>query len=321
MTRRLLSEVVLPLLRNPILDRLDDAACVALDSRDVAITTDSYVVNPIFFPGGDIGKLAACGTINDLAMQAAEPRFLSLGLILEEGLPVSDLRRVIRSLAEVVNPLGVRVVTGDTKVVERGKGSGLYINTTGVGMRRQGMDAHVSQARPGDAVLVTGSLGEHGIAVMACREGLRFDSPVESDVAPLWGLVSALLDAVGDVRCLRDPTRGGLAGALCDIAEASGTCIRIRETALPIRPAVRGACDMLGLDPLNVACEGRAVVVCPMASADRALSALRSHPLGAGAALIGEVVAEPAGMVVLDTAIGGERIVTLPAGEELPRIC
>jgi len=321
MTRQLLREICLPILANPLLEPLDDAACLALDGLELAMTTDSYVVDPIFFPGGDIGKLAACGTINDLAMQGAEPRFLSLGLILEEGLPLGDLRRAIRSIAEVADSVGVRVVTGDTKVVEHGKGGGIYINTTGLGVRRAGIDVHVSRARPGDAVIVTGMLGDHGIAVMSCREGLEFDSPIESDVAPLWGLVRPLLDAVPQVHCLRDPTRGGLAAALCDIAEASNTCIRVRETALPVRRAVRSACDFLGLDPLNVACEGRAVVICSGAEADRALRLLRSHPLGADAAIIGGVVSAPAGMVIVETTIGGERIVTLPAGEELPRIC
>lgn len=320
-TRQLLREIVLPEIMNPVLAPLDDAACLEVAESDLVLTTDSYVVKPLFFPGGDIGKLAVCGTVNDLAMQGAEPRYLTLGLILEEGFPLGDLRRVMTSLAGTARQTGVRIVTGDTKVVERGSGGGVYINTAGLGVRRSGVDTHVANARPGDVVIVTGTIGDHGIAVMSAREGLKFESRLESDVAPLWDLVRTLLDAVPGIHGLRDPTRGGLAAALNDIAEASKAGVRIRESALRVRDEVRGACGLLGLDPLNVANEGKAVVVCPPEDADRALAALRSHPLGRDASVAGVVVAEPCGRVLLETNLGGERIVDVPTGEDLPRIC
>jgi hydrogenase expression/formation protein HypE len=320
-TRQLLRDIVLPGIMNPVLAPLDDAACLDVPESDLVLTTDSYVVKPLFFPGGDIGRLAVCGTVNDLAMQGAEPRYLTLGLILEEGLPLADLKRIMTSVAEAAGQTGVRIVTGDTKVVERGSGGGVYINTTGLGVRRPGVDTHVANARPGDAVIVTGTLGDHGIAVMSAREGLKFESNLVSDVAPLWDLVKTVLDAAPGIRCLRDPTRGGLAAALNDIAEASGVCVRIRESALRVRDEVRGACGLLGLDPLNVANEGKAVIVCPPECAAGALAALRSHPLGREAGRIGSVVPEPRGRVLLETNLGGERIVDVPTGEDLPRIC
>jgi hydrogenase expression/formation protein HypE len=320
-TRELLRDVILPAIRNPILDRLDDAACLSVPEQDLAVTTDSYVIHPLFFPGGDIGRLAVCGTVNDLAMQGAEPRYLSLGLILEEGLEISALRRVMESVGGTARAVGLRVVTGDTKVVERGRGDGLFINTSGIGARRAGVDTHVSNARPGDAVLLTGTMGDHGVAVMSAREGLRFQTDLRSDVAPLWDLVRVLLDAAPGVRCLRDPTRGGVAAALNDIAEASRVCVRITESSLPVRDEVRGACELLGLDPLNVANEGKAIVVCDPAAADRALAALRAHPLGREAARIGAIAADPPGRVLLATRLGGARLVDVPSGEDLPRIC
>lgn len=323
-TQALIREIILRRLGNPILDRLDDSACLTIPEAELAFTTDSYVVNPLFFPGGDIGKLAACGTINDLVMQGAEPRYLSLGLILEEGLLIRDLDQIIRSLAEVTAETGVAVVTGDTKVVERGKGNGLFINTSGIGARLPGTDVHIGNARPGDAVLITGTLGDHGAAVMSRR--LNLETRLTSDVAPLWSLLAPLLRpaATGPrlaIHCLRDPTRGGVAAALCDIAVTSQVGIRLRETALPIRPEVRGICQLLGLDPLHTANEGKALVVCPEADAGSALRILRAHPLGREAVVIGSVTAEAAGTAVLETAAGGERIIHLPLGEDLPRIC
>lgn len=318
-TQALIRGIILRRLGNPILDKLDDSACLTIPESELAFTTDSYVVNPIFFPGGDIGKLAACGTINDLAMQGAEPRYLSLGLILEEGLPLRDLDLVIASLAEVLAQTGVRVVTGDTKVVERGKGNGIFINTSGIGVRLPGTDVHVGNARPGDAVIVTGTLGDHGAAVMSKR--LNLASGLVSDVAPLWDLVAPLLREIPALHCLRDPTRGGVAAAVCDIAAISGVGIRLAESALPVRPEVLGICQLLGLDPLNAANEGKALVVCPQAEADRALRLLRAHPLGREAAMIGAVTAGPVGLAILDTAAGGERIIQMPLGEDLPRIC
>ena len=321
LTKEIIERIILRHLDNPILAKLDDGACINVPEAELVFTTDSYVVDPVFFPGGDIGKLAVCGTINDLAMQGAEPRYLSLGLILEEGLPIGDLERIIKSVAAVLRETGVTVVTGDTKVVERGKGGGIFINTSGIGVRRPEIDVHVSNARPDDVVILTGTMGDHGMAVMSRREGLRFESDLASDVAPLWDMTRRLLDAVPAVRCLRDPTRGGVAAALCDIAASSGVGIRINETLLPVKKEVRGACDLLGLDPLNVANEGKAVVVCPLEDSGRALEALRSDSAGREACIIGRVVSELSGMVILETAIGGERIVEPPTGEDLPRIC
>ncbi len=320
-TQQLIRNLILKNLGNPILNRLDDGACLDVPERDIVFTTDSYVVNPIFFPGGDIGQLAVCGTINDLAMQGAVPRYLSLALILEEGLPLADLERVIQSTARLARETGVLVVTGDTKVVERGKGNGIFINTAGIGVRRPGVDTHVANARSGDVVIISGTLGDHGIAVMSRREGLNLETDVVSDVAPLGGLIASLLEEIPEIHCLRDPTRGGVAAAMVDIATAAGVGIRIRESALPVRPGVKGACRLLGLDVLNVANEGKAIIICAPSQAERALQILRRHPLGRESAAIGEVTADLAGMVLLETALGGERIVEIPMGEDLPRIC
>lgn len=302
---------------------MDDSVVLpAAPDRDLVFTTDSYVVDPISFPGGDIGRLAACGTINDLVMQGGEPRYLSLGLILEEGLPLRSLDSALASMAEVLAEAGVLVVTGDTKVVERGRGSGLYINTSGIGLRHPGVDGRVDRARPGDVVILTGTIGDHGMAVMSRREGIRFESSVESDVAPLWGLMRPLFERHGAaIHGLRDPTRGGLAAALCDIAGRSGSGLRIRESRIPVRREVEAACRLLGLDPLSVANEGKAVVICAASDAPAAVACLRAHPLGRNAAVIGDVEAQPRGMVVLHTRAGGERVVETPSGEDLPRIC
>jgi len=320
-TRELLRSVVLPAIDNPVLRQMDDAACIERPAGDLVFTTDSFVVHPLFFPGGDIGRLAVCGTVNDLAMQGGRPRYLSLGLILEEGLRIGDLRRIMKSLGDTAREAGVSVVTGDTKVVERGAGNGVYINTAGIGERVSGVDVHVSRARAGDRVVVTGSIGDHGVAVMSVREGIRFETELVSDVAPLGGLIAGLLAEVPGVHVLRDPTRGGVAAALNDIAGASGVCIRLREGDLPVRVEVRGACGLLGFDPLNVANEGKALVVCAPENVGAVLAVLRRHPLGVGACEIGEVTAGPAGRVLLRTGLGGERIVDVPSGEDLPRIC
>ena len=320
-TRALIDELIVAALGNPILNRLDDAACLSLPSGELVFTTDSYVVDPIFFPGGDIGRLAICGTVNDLAVQGGEPRYLSMALILEEGLAVRDLRTILQSMAGAAREARVQVVTGDTKVVERGRGSGVYVNTSGIGVRLPGVDVGVARCRPGDAVLVSGTIGDHGVAVMSRRQGLRFDTDLVSDVAPLWSLVRPLFLEVPGLRCLRDPTRGGLAAALCDMAAASSVAIRIEERAIPVRREVHGACRLLGLDPLNVANEGKVVLVCAAEQAERALRILRAHPCGAQAQLIGQVAPEPCGMVLLHTTAGGERILEMPSGEDLPRIC
>ena len=320
-SQQLLRKHILPFLDNPTLQQMDDAACLDLENAELAITTDSYVIRPLFFPGGDIGRLAVSGTVNDLAMQGAIPRYLTLGLILEEGLPLTDLDKIMRSLAATAAEAGVQIVTGDTKVVERGAGSGLFINTTGLGLRRPGINTHVSHAKPGDAILITGTLGDHGIAVLSQREGLSFQTALASDVAPLNSLTAALLEAVPDIHVLRDPTRGGVAAALNDIAMAAKVGIRIDESALPVRPEVRGACGLLGLDPLGVANEGKALVLCAAADEARALAALWAHPLGRNACRIGEVLPAPQGKVLLRTRIGGERLVEMPLGDDLPRIC
>ena len=320
-TKQLLHDVILPALGYDGTEKLDDAAYVETAGSDLAITTDSYVVRPLFFPGGDIGRLAVSGTVNDLAMQGAAPLCLTLGLILEEGLEIEILKRAMESAGRTAREAGVKIVAGDTKVVERKSGDGLFMNTSGLGVRYHGADTSVANARPGDAVIVSGTLGDHGVAVMSAREAWGLESRLESDVAPLWDMVRTLLDAVPGVRCLRDPTRGGLAAALNDIAEASGVGVRIQEGALPVREEVRGACDLLGLDPLNVANEGKAVIVCGSADAGRALAALRSHPLGRAAAVIGEVLEAPKNRVLLKTRMGGERMVDVPSGEDLPRIC
>jgi hydrogenase expression/formation protein HypE len=319
----LLEAVFLRAFDNPLLAAREDQAVFAPgDVSRLAFTTDSYVVKPLFFPGGDIGKLAVHGTVNDLAVSGAEPLYLSAGFILEEGLEVAVLERVVASMREAAEAAGVRIVTGDTKVVERGKADGIYINTAGVGVFRREVTLSAANARPGDVVLVNGPIGDHGTAVLIARGDLELESDLESDTAPLHGLVAALLDAAPDgVRALRDATRGGVATVLVEMALHSDTGILLDEPAIPVRPAVRGACEILGLDPLYVANEGRLVAVVAPEAADAALTAFRSHPLGRDAAIIGEVREEPAGMVFLRTVSGGTRVVDMLAGEQLPRIC
>ena len=321
LTSQLLEDVILPVFRNPVLDRRDDSACVDMPSRELVLTTDSYVVDPLFFPGGDIGRLAVCGTVNDLAMQGGHPLYLTFALVLEEGLPLRDLKTILASAAAAAEEAGVCVVAGDTKVVERGRGIGVMINTSGVGVRRPQQDVSARRAQPGDAVIINGTVGDHGMAVMSRREGLAFETDIRSDVAPLSALTTALFDTSADIHCLRDPTRGGVTAALCDIAAASGHGIQIEEASVPVRPDVQGACNLLGLDVLNVANEGKALIICPEAACETVLDALRTDPLGTAAARIGKVVPEHPGTVTLRTGIGGERILTPPTGEELPRIC
>lgn len=312
---------------NPILDRMDDSAVFALDGGApggrMAFTTDSFVVSPLFFPGGDIGELAVNGTVNDLAVAGADPLHLSASVILEEGFPIADLERVVASMQEAVERVGIEVVTGDTKVVETGKADGLYVNTAGVGLVREDAESlSAAAARPGDAVLVSGPVGEHGTAIMMEREELALSSDLESDTAPLHGLASSLTDALGeDVRCLRDATRGGVAAVLNEIAVASGVGIGIRETDVPVPRAVRGACEILGIDPLHMANEGKLVAVVDPGRAEEALETLRSRRPGERAALVGEVVEEPAEMVYVETGIGGRRVLDMLVGDALPRIC
>ncbi len=317
----LLKNVFLPALGNPVLNRLEDQAIVSLNGARLAITTDSFVVKPLIFRGGDIGSLAVHGTINDLAMGGAEPLWLSAAFILEEGLPMETLRRVVASMHEAAANAGVEIIAGDTKVVEKGSADGIFVNTTGIGLVREGITLSATQARPGDAILVSGMLGDHGIAILAEREGLQFETAVQSDSAPLHTLVASLLEATREVRCLRDPTRGGLSSTLNEIAASSGVGMELEETSIPVREEVRGACEMLGLDPLYVANEGKLVAIVVPDSAEAALRALQNHPLGKDARIIGRVTAEHPRMVVMRTPFGTTRIVDMLTGDQLPRIC
>ncbi len=316
----LISDNLLPAFGNVYLDKLDDSAVFDLSGR-LAMTTDSYVVNPIFFPGGDIGRLAVCGTVNDLAMCGAAPKYLSISLIIEEGLRMADLRLVVESIRDAASEAGVMIVTGDTKVVDNGSADMLFINSTGVGVVPDGLSISGSSAKPGDAVILSGPIGDHGIAVMSKREGLEFGTPVESDCAPLNGLVADMLSTGAEIHCMRDPTRGGLASTLNEFAGSSGVGIRIEETAIPVREAVRGACELLGFDPLYVANEGKLVAVVAPESSSKLVDIMRWHKYGTDAAVIGEVVSDHPGRVVMKTAMGALRIVDMLVGEQLPRIC
>ena len=321
----LVTDTFLRHLYNPVLSELNDAAILevpAAADRPLAFTTDSYVISPLFFPGGDIGKLAVCGTVNDLAVSGAEPRYLSAGFILEEGLPLETLERVVQSMAETARAAGVQVVTGDTKVVNHGAADGLFINTAGIGLVHPGVRLSPSNLRPGDVLLTSGTLGDHGMAVMMRREGLSLSSPLVSDCAPLNGMIHALLAACpGTIRCMRDPTRGGLVATLNEWVSGGQVGVTVEETAVPLREEVRAACEILGLDPLYVANEGKVIVAVAPHSAESALNALRAHPLGQHAAVIGQVTAEHPGRVVLRTPLGTHRILELLVGEQLPRIC
>ncbi|MEO3787967.1 hydrogenase expression/formation protein HypE [Actinocorallia sp. B10E7] len=321
-TQTLVEDVFVGAFGNPALEPLDDGATLDLGASRMVLTTDSFVVSPLFFPGGDIGDLAVNGTVNDLAVSGARPLYLSAGFILEEGFPMDDLRRVTASMAAAARRAGVAVVTGDTKVVQHGKGDGCYITTTGVGVLERPEAFGAARVRPGDAVLVSGPIGEHGVTVMLARGELDLAADLVSDTAPLDGVVAALLDAVpGGVRMLRDATRGGVATVLNEVARAAGVSITVDEAAVPVRAAVTGACELLGIDPLYVACEGRFVAIVAGDRAEEALAALRGHPLGEDAALVGTVDGGPSGLVLLKTAFGGTRIADLLVGDPLPRIC
>ena len=318
---QLIEKMFVPTFDNPFLSRQHDGAVVELNGVRVAFSTDSYVVDPLFFPGGDIGSLAVNGTANDLAMCGARPLYLSAGFIIEEGLEMEQLWRVVRSMQQAAVETGVALVTGDTKVVDRGKGDGIFINTAGIGLIEHGMTIAPDRIRPGDALLLSGDIGRHGIAIMAQREGLAFESTIESDCAPLAGLVMKLLEEGIEIRCLRDLTRGGLASALVEIAEQAGRQIDIEERQIPVQEEVRGACEILGLDPLYVANEGRCVAFVAADQAERALEIMRAHPSGEGATIIGRVTEEESELVTLQSAIGVRRIVDRLSGEQLPRIC
>jgi hydrogenase expression/formation protein HypE len=324
LTAELIRRLFVPAFGNPVLAALEDQATVSLPTSAgvrLAFTTDSFVVRPLFFPGGDIGRLAVHGTVNDLAVGGAQPLFLSAAFILEEGLPLTDLQRIVTSMRQACDEAGVTLVTGDTKVVDRGKGDQVFITTSGIGVVPEGRSLSIRAARPGDRILVSGTIGDHGIAILSVREGIEFETVLESDSAALTGLVRVMLEACPDIRGMRDPTRGGVSSALNELAEASRVGVELREAALPLRAEVKAACEMLGLDPLYVANEGKLLAVVPPERAEAVLEVMRNHPLGRNAALIGNVVADHPGMVTMRSVVGGERVVTMLAGEQLPRIC
>ncbi len=320
LAHELIEKVLLKPLSNPLLDRLDDSAVVPFSGR-LAFTTDSYVVNPIFFPGGDIGRLAVCGTVNDLSMVGATPLYLSLAFIIEEGLALDDLERVLLSVQAAASEARVQIITGDTKVVNKGGADKLFVNTAGVGVVPEGIEIFGSNARPGDKVILSGTIGDHGIAVLSQREGLGFSTRLESDCAPLNGLAEEMLAASKRIHALRDPTRGGLATTLNELAAQSKVGIRIEEEKIPVRDEVRGACEMLGIDPLYVANEGKLVALVHPEDADAVLEKMRHHRYGKNAAIIGEVRSDHPGRVVMKTTLGASRIVDMLVGDPLPRIC
>jgi hydrogenase expression/formation protein HypE len=327
LSAELIDKVFVSQFANPTLERMDDAAALEIGGARLAFTTDSFVVTPIFFPGGDIGKLAVNGTVNDLAMGGAKPLYLSAAFILEEGLPTEELRRVVESARVAAESAGVQLVAGDTKVVNRGKGDKIFITTTGIGVLERPTRLSSDRARPGDKILLSGYIGDHGITILSQRENLRFESRLQSDCAALHTLTAAMLDeaeAAGDmeaIRCMRDPTRGGVASTLNEIAGRSQQSMLLQESAIPVRETVRGACEVLGLDPLYVANEGKLLAIVAPDVADRVLARMRQHPLGAESAMIGEVGGKHAGMVLMKTRVGGTRVVDTLFGEQLPRIC
>jgi hydrogenase expression/formation protein HypE len=328
LTNDLIQRLFVPALGKDVLAALEDQATVRLGTGNngvkapqLAFTTDAFVVRPLFFPGGDIGRLAVHGTVNDLAVGGARPLFLSAAFILEEGLPLEDLRRIVASMRQACDEAGVELVAGDTKVVDRGKGDQVFITTSGIGLVPEGLALSIRNARAGDRILVSGTIGDHGIAIMSVREGIEFETVLESDSAALNDLTGVMLDACPGIRCMRDPTRGGVSSALNELASASRVGVELDEAAFPVRPEVRGACEMLGLDPLYVANEGKLLVVAPPEDTGRLLAAMRGHPLGRNAAVVGEVVASHPGIVVMRSLVGGDRVVTMIMGEQLPRIC
>ncbi len=318
---QLVEDLFIAAFDNDMLRQRNDQACFAVEAGRMVMTTDGYVISPLFFPGGDIGSLAVHGTINDVAMAGAMPLALSASFIIEEGLRLADLKRIVESMAAASRSAGVPVVTGDTKVVEKGKGDGVFIATTGIGRVPAGIVISGDRARPGDAILISGTLGDHGVAVMSQRENLGFETRLQSDSAALHGLVAAMVAAVPGIRCLRDPTRGGLAATLNELAHQSGVGMVIEEAAIPVRAEVRGACELLGLDPLYVANEGKLIAIASADEAERLLEVMRDHRLGRDAAIIGRVVEDAHRFVQMETSFGGKRVVDWLAGEQLPRIC
>jgi hydrogenase expression/formation protein HypE len=321
LSAQLLERVFLPAFANPVLNKLDDQAIVQVNGSRLAFTTDAFVVTPLFFPGGDIGRLAVNGTVNDLVMSGARPLYLAAAFILEEGLSTEELRRVVQSMSEAARRTGVQLVAGDTKVVNRGKGDKLFISTTGIGIVERAVHISADRAQPGDQIILSGYIGDHGMAILSQRENLEFEGAIESDCAALNELVSEMLEVSLNIHCLRDPTRGGVATVLNEIAERSQVGMLLRETEIPVRDTVRGACEILGLDPLYVANEGKLIAIVPCEDAAAILDRMRSNPLGGEARTIGEVVGEHPGMVLIKTEIGGTRILDTLFGEQLPRIC
>jgi hydrogenase expression/formation protein HypE len=321
LSAQLMERIFLPAFSNPLLDKLDDQAVLQINGARMAFTTDSFVVTPLFFPGGDIGRLAINGTVNDLAMSGARPLYLSAAFILEEGLPMEELQRVVRSMSESAKSAQVQLVTGDTKVVNRGKGDKLFITTTGIGIVENPVNISADRARRGDKIILSGYVGDHGMAILSQRENLEFEGTIESDCAALHELVRDMLDTCPDIHCLRDPTRGGVATVLNEIAGRSHVGMLLHEPEIPVRETVRGACEILGLDPLYVANEGKLIAIVPADSADAVVGKMRQNPLGLDARVIGEVVEDHPAMVLMQTSIGGTRIVDTLFGEQLPRIC
>ncbi len=317
----LIKKLFLPCFHNPYLESLHDGAVFEMNRVRYAFTTDSYVVSPVFFPGGNIGSLSIHGTVNDLAMCGAKPLFISAALILEEGFPMESLYQVALSMRQACQQANVLLVTGDTKVVNKGKGDGIFITTSGVGVVEKPVHVGPERAKVGDKIILSGSIGDHGVAILSLREGLEFETRIQSDTAPLYPLVERILETCPEVRCLRDPTRGGLASVLNEIAEKSQVGIKITEASIPVKEEVKGACEILGLDPLYVANEGKLVAIVPSEKVELVLETMKKHPYGKDSAVIGEVIADPAGRVILETRVGGHRVVDMLSGEPLPRIC
>ena len=318
---QLITELFAKHLANEYLAQGNDGTCLPVGEGRLVVSTDSHVVSPLFFPGGDIGCLSVHGTVNDVAVMGATPLYLTAGFILEEGFPLADLARIVESMAKAANDAGVKLVAGDTKVVEQGKGDGVFITTTGVGFLPDGVHLSGDLARPGDVLLASGSVGDHGVAIMSKRENLSFDAPILSDTAALNGLTAAMLASGAAIRVMRDPTRGGLAATINEIAHQSGVGVHLEEAAIPVKPEVDAACELLGLDPLNIANEGKLIAVCAAEDADKLIAAMRAHPQGREAALIGKVVEDPNAFVQMKTKFGGRRMVDWLSGEQLPRIC
>jgi len=321
LSAELVENLFLPAFRNPAIECLGDSAILRIPAGRLAFSTDSFVVRPLFFPGGSIGELAINGTVNDLAMSGARPLYLSAGFIVEEGLPMAMLAKIVERMRVAAEKAGIQVVTGDTKVVEKGHGDGCFINTAGIGMIPDGREVGPARAKPGDAIIISGTIGDHGMAVMSVREGMEFDTVIQSDSAALHGLVEAIFAVSNEVHALRDPTRGGLASSLNEIAAQSHVGMALNEDVLPVKPDVQSACELLGLDPIYVANEGKLVAIVSSSAADAVLEAMRRHSLGGDAAIIGKVVAERAGMLTARTKIGGTRVIPMQIGEQLPRIC